>query len=84
MTIMTKENEEHFKIKNICRFCEGEIISDKIKDDCHLTGKYRGPAHSKCNIIVTQEKSNITPIIYDNFSNYECHMFFKRLVDLKN
>ena len=36
---MSKENEEDFKINNICRFCEKEILSDKVRDHCHLTGK---------------------------------------------
>ena len=37
--IMTKEDEEHFKNNNICRFCETEIIDIKVRDHCHLTGK---------------------------------------------
>ena len=52
--IMTEEDEEHYKNINICRFCEKEILSDIVRDHCHLTGKYRGPARSKCNIKVTQ------------------------------
>ena len=28
--IMTKDDEEDFKNDNICRFCEKEIISNKI------------------------------------------------------
>ena len=54
--IMTQENEEDFRINNTCRFCEKEILSDKVGDHCHLTGKYRGPSHSNCNINVTQSK----------------------------
>ena len=63
---------------------EKKILSDKVRDHCHLTGKYRGPAHSKCNINVTQQQSHIIPLIFHNFSNYDCHMFFKKLVDKKN
>ena len=48
-----------------------------------MTGKYRGPAHSKCNVNVTQKQSNSIPFIFHNFSNYDCHMFFKKLVDKK-
>ena len=44
--IMTEEEEEEFKINNICRFCEKEKLSDKLRDHCHLNGKYRGPAHN--------------------------------------
>ena len=81
--IMTEENEEDFRNDKICRFCEKIIESDKVRDHCHLTGKYRGPAHNTCNINVTQKQSNFIPFIFHNFSNYDCHMFFKKLVDKK-
>ena len=82
--IMTDNDEEEYRNDNVCRFCEKEILSDKVGDHCHLTGKYRGPAHSKCNINVTQDQSSFIPFIFHNFSNYDCHMFFKKLVDKKN
>ena len=82
--IMIQEDEEDFRNNNICRYCEKEILSDKVIDHCHLTGKYRGPAHNECNIKVTQDQSNFIPFIFRNFSNYDCHMFFKKLVDKKN
>ena len=82
--VMTDEDEEEYRNNNICRFCEKEIIIDKIRDHCHLTGKYRGPAHNTCNINVTQKQSNFIPFIFHIFSNYDCHMFFKKLVDKKN
>ena len=81
--VMTEDDEEDFESNNICRFCEKEILSDKVRDHCHLTGKYRGPAHNTCNINVKQKDSNFIPFAFHNFSNYDCHMFFKRLVDLK-
>ena len=82
--IMTQEYEEDYKNDNVCRLCEKNIDCNKVGDHCHLTGKYRGPAHSKCNINVTQDQSNFIPFIFHNFSNYDCHMFFKKLVDKKN
>ena len=82
--IMTDDDEEEFRNDNVCRFCEKETLSDKVRDHCHLTGDYRGPAHSKCNINVTQDQSNFIPFIFHNFSNYDSHMFFKKLVDKKN
>ena len=81
--IMTQEGEEDYRNNNICRFCEKNIESDKVRDHCHLTGKYRVPAHNTCNINVKQKDSNFIPFAFHNFSNYDCHMFFKRLVDLK-
>ena len=64
-------------------FVKKEILSDKVRDHCHLTGYYRGAAHNTCNINVTQKQSNFIPFIFHNFSNYDCHMFFKKLVDKK-
>ena len=80
---MKEEDEEGFKNNNICRFCEKEILSDKVRDHCHLTGKYRGPAHKTCNINVKQKDSNFVPFIFHNFNNYDCHMFFKKVVNKK-
>ena len=54
-----------------------------MRDHCHLTGKYTNPAQNICNINVSQQQSNNIPFIFHNFSNNDCHMFFKRLVDLK-
>ena len=57
---------------------------DKVRDHCHLTGKNRNPAHSKCNISVTQKQSNFIPFPFHNFSNYDCRLFFKKLVVRKS
>ena len=81
---MTDEDEEDYRKNNVCRFCEIEILSDKVRDHCHLTGDYRGPIHNKCNINVTQKQSNFKPFMFHNFSIYDCHMFFKKLVDKKS
>ena len=55
-----------------------------MKLEIIVTGTYRGPAHSKCNVNVTQKQSNFIPFIIHNLSNYDCHMFFKKMVDKKN
>ena len=80
---MTEKDEENYKNKNICRFCEKFIESVKSRDHCHLTSKYRGPADSKCIINVAQKQSNFIPFIFHNFSSYDFYMFFKKLVDKK-
>ena len=80
---MKQEDKEDFDSNTICRFCEKEFLSDKVRDHCHLTGKHRGPVHKPCNINVKQKDSNFIPFAFHNFSNYDCHMFFKRLGDFK-
>ena len=80
---MTEEDDEDCRSKVICRFCDKNFEPDNIRDHCHLTGNYRGTAHSKCNINVTQKQSNFAPFTFHNYYNYDFHMFFKILVDKK-
>ena len=61
---MTKKDEEDYRNNNICRFCEKEIIFDKVRDHCQVTVNYRGPAHNTCKIIVTQDQSNFVPFMF--------------------
>ena len=43
---MTAEENERFELTNICRICDKLIDGDeKVRDRCHITGKYRGAAH---------------------------------------
>ena len=56
---------------------------NKDRDYCHLTRKYRGPAHSKCKINVEQSQSNFISGMLHKFSNNDCHLLFKTLVDRK-
>ena len=81
---MTEEDEEDFRNNKICRFCEKNFQPDKVRDHCHLTGKNRGPPHNTCKNNVTQKQSNFIPFVFHNFSNYGCHIVFKKLVDKKN
>ena len=81
---MKQEDKEDFENKNTCRFGEKEILSDNVRDHCHLTVKYRAPAHNTCNINIKQKDSSFVPFAFHNFSNNDCDMFFKKLVDLKN
>ena len=66
--IMTEQDVKDYINNNICRFREKEISIDEVKDHCHLTGKYRGPAHNTCNINVTQQQRIIIPFIFHIFS----------------
>ena len=49
MLFGAKEREE-FDEATECWICHGELGLDRVRDHCHLTGKYRGAAHNKCNL----------------------------------
>ena len=49
---MSTEQEERFQLSNSCWICNKlfDVEDDKLKDHCHITRKYRGAAHWKCNV----------------------------------
>ena len=71
---MSVEDEKHNRDNNVCRSREKNV--DKVRDHCHLTGKYKRPAHTKCNVNVKQKQSNFIPFAIHNFISYDYHLFF--------
>ena len=51
----------------------------KVRDHCYYTGKYRGAAHSICNIKFNVP--NEIPVAYHNASNYHYHFTIKELAN---
>ena len=49
----------------------------KVRDHCHYTGKYRGAAHSNCNLNYKIPKE--IPVIFHNGSTYDYHFIIKQL-----
>ena len=47
---MTTEGEEIYNNSHIYWICKQELNMDKVRDHCHVTGKFTGAAHNKCNI----------------------------------
>ena len=50
--VMTEDDEQRFVTMDGCYIC-GKKYTDKdvrVRDHCHITGKFRGSAHHKCNL----------------------------------
>ena len=46
----------------------------KVRDHDHLTGKYRGAAHSKCNLSLRIDPYHTSiPVFFHNLKNYDAH-----------
>ena len=61
--------------------CPNNAVCKKVRDHDHLTGKFRGAAHGVCNLNVQQQKSNFVPVLFHNFSGYDCHLIFEHLIN---
>ena len=70
-----------------CYICEKEFCNDKnsadykkyckVRDHCHFTGKYRGAAHSTCNLKYKVPKD--IPVVFHNGSIYDNHLIIKQI-----
>ena len=76
--LTSAEKKEYAKSKT-CHICLKPFKSDnpKVRDHCHYTGKYRGPAHRICNL--NFKIPPYIPVIFHNLSGYDAHLFIKEL-----
>ena len=49
----------------------------KVRDHCHCTGKFRGAAHSICNLRYKTPKE--ISVVFHNGSTYDYHFIIKQL-----
>ena len=50
--VTTEDDEQRFRTMDGCHIC-GNKYTDKdvrVRDHCHITGKFRGSAHQECNL----------------------------------
>ncbi|KYN45032.1 hypothetical protein ALC56_00506, partial [Trachymyrmex septentrionalis] len=73
METLSKEQWEAYRSAMRCHICEKPFASDdtRVRDHCHLTGRYRGPAHSNCNL-------NHTRIKFELLTDIDMIMFIER------
>ena len=73
---ITKEDEEKFQKANECHICNIKYTNEdiKVRDHCHITGKYRGSAHQECNLKLRVNPEEIKiPVIFHNLRGYDSH-----------
>ncbi|XP_067208535.1 uncharacterized protein [Linepithema humile] len=77
MADLTREESEEFRSAVTCHVCEKPLTADdtRVRDHCHLTGRYRGAAHSSCNLNYID--SDVIPVIFHNLSGYDAHFIIK-------
>ena len=76
---MTKYDEEQFKKADKCHICEKEYNKTdvRVRDHCHVTGKYRGSAHKDCNLNFAL--TGKIPVIFHNLRGYDSHFIMQEI-----
>ena len=75
--IVNASVQNDFKNAVDCHICGNKLGSDRVRDHCHFTGKYRGAAHNHCNLMCRKPK--VLPVIFHNLQGYDAHLFIREL-----
>ena len=60
-----------------CHICNEELVEDRVRDHCHLSGNFRGAADEVCNL--KYKVPTFFPVIFRNLSGYDSHLFINTL-----
>ena len=85
MIPLTDEENKFYEKQKVCYICKKGFSTDdddnkkyqKVRDHCHYTEKFRGAAHSICNL--RYKTANEIPVVLHNGSTYDCHFIIKQL-----
>ena len=91
---MTDEDKKDFETATHCFICGDKFKNSyknekeaekykKVRDHCHFTGKYRGCAHSICNLNFCNRYFKI-PVFFHNMKNYDGHLIIQNAEKLSN
>ena len=87
MTPLATDDAFLYESQKVCYICKRGFcyykkkkefkIYQKVRDHCHYTGKFRGAAHSICNLRYKVPKE--IPVKIHNDSKYDYHFIIKKL-----
>ena len=79
MDPLTKMQWKKYKRSTKCHICYKPFTlgDPKVRDHCHYTGLYRGPAHSLCNL--RYKIPSYIPVVFHSLSGYDAHLFIREL-----
>ena len=77
--VMSERDKPVFQSSHKCWICDKlfDVRDNKVRDHCHVTGKYRGSAHWSCNINLRLTKK--TPVIFHNLNGYDSHLIIQEM-----
>ena len=80
MLSLTSEEQWNFDNDVNCRICDKPLGEDRVRDHCHITGKFRYPLHNECNLNYSiNPKSWKLPVMMPNLKAYDGHLIVQAL-----
>ncbi|GET51959.1 hypothetical protein RIR_jg3733.t4 [Rhizophagus irregularis DAOM 181602=DAOM 197198] len=77
MPLTTQEQASYDNAIN-CWICRNPLDGNKVRDHCHITGRYRGAAHKGCNLDLSIKPREMhIPVIFHNLSGYDGHIIMQ-------
>ena len=83
---MTDEELDEYEKATKCWICEESFKNyrKKVRDHCHITGKFRGAAHSNCNLQLRIDPEKIKiPVFFHNLKGYDSHLIMQAISKFK-
>ena len=79
MDPLTRRQQRTYERARKCHICKKTFYeaNPKVRDHCHYTGLYRGPAHQLCNL--RYKIMPYIPVVFHNLSGYDAHLFIREL-----
>ena len=86
--LRTDKENDSYEEQKVCYICKKEFSTDKddenafklyhkARDNCHYARKFRGSAHSICNLRYKTTKK--FPVVFHNGSTYDYHFIINQL-----
>ena len=79
---MTKDDVVNLEKATSCHICDKQYTEKdiRVRDHCHITGKYRGSAHQDCNLKLRLNLEEIKiPVIFHNLRGYDSHFIMQEI-----
>ena len=82
--ILTEDDERNFRKADKCYICNKNYSAKdvRVRDHCHITGKYRGSAHQNCN--TNCRLTDKIPVIFHNLNGYDSHVIMQKIGKIAN
>ncbi|XP_077263128.1 uncharacterized protein LOC143897994 [Temnothorax americanus] len=81
MVELTEDEKRKFRLATRCHVCGKSFQPEdkRVRDHCHLTGRYRSPAHSRCNL--NYRNVYVIPVFFHNLSGYDAHFVVEKIAN---